>query len=130
MWNDCHELSFYFNPTDADAFHLNGNGEGGFQDDGGNGNREEDTCFARYHCNIVSVANMFLLCRARTFIVEYNSNLGRVIWIVRVRLLDPTLARWEGDGGGVGGAPARGGLTFTLDTRIAWGTNRERSPGS
>ena len=23
MWNDCHELSFYFNPTDADAFHLN-----------------------------------------------------------------------------------------------------------
>ena len=28
MWNDCHELSFYFNPTDADAFHLNGDGEG------------------------------------------------------------------------------------------------------
>jgi hypothetical protein len=130
MWNDCHELSFYFNPTDADAFHLNGDGEGGFRDDGGNGNREEDTCFARYHRNIVSVADMFLLCRARTFIGEYNSNWGRVIRTVRVRLLDPTLARWEGDGGGVGGAPARGGLTYTLDTRIAWGSNRERSPGS
>jgi hypothetical protein len=53
MWNDCHELSFYFNPADADAFHLNGDGEGGFRDDGGNGNREEDTCFARYHHSIV-----------------------------------------------------------------------------
>jgi hypothetical protein len=42
-----------------------------------------------------------------------------VIRTVRVRLLDPTLARWEGDGGGVGGASARGGLMYTLDTRIA-----------
>jgi hypothetical protein len=121
MWNDCHELAFYFNPTDADAFHLNGDGEGGFRE----GNRA-DTCLDRYHRNIVSVADMFLLCRARTFIGEYNSNWGRVIRTMRVRL-DPTLARSEGDG--AGGAPARGGLTYTLDTRIAWGSNRVRAPG-
>jgi hypothetical protein len=125
MWNDCHELTFYFNPTDADAFHLNGDGEEGFR-----GGDREDTCQARYRRNIVSVADMFLLSRARTFIGEYNSNWGRVIRTMRVRL-DPTLAHWDGDGDGDGvGAPPRGGLTYTLDTRIAWGPNRERSPGT
>ncbi|KAL3799660.1 hypothetical protein ACHAW5_004309 [Stephanodiscus triporus] len=117
LWNGCHELTFYFNPTNADAYHLNGDGEGGFR------SQREDTCLARYHRNIVSIADMFLLCRARTFIGEYNSNWGRVIRTMRVRL-NPT-------GGGGDDASAPGGpLTYTLDTRIAWGSDRERSPGS
>ncbi|KAL3815534.1 hypothetical protein ACHAXA_004179 [Cyclostephanos tholiformis] len=125
LWNDCHELTFYFNPTDVDAYHLNGNGEGGFSDES-----REDNCFDRYHRNIVSIADMFLLCRARTFIGEYNSNWGRVIRTMRVRM-NPILALPDGDGGVDGDvASTRNGLTYTLDTRVAWGSNRERTPGS
>ena len=61
LWNDCHELSFYFNPTDDSAFHLNGDGEKGFNDG------TEDSCFKRYHRNIASVADMMLLAKSRTF---------------------------------------------------------------
>lgn len=121
LWNECHELTFYFNPTDADAYHLNGSGEGGFSDES-----RVDNCFERYHRNIVSIADMFLLCRARTFIGEYNSNWGRVIREIRVRL-NPILALPDGDGDG--DILTRNDLTYTLDTRIAWGSNRERNPG-
>lgn len=73
LWNDCHQLTFYFNPSDASAFHLNGNGEDGFeQEEEG----AEDSCFMRYHRNIASIADMMILSKARTFIGEYNSNWG------------------------------------------------------
>jgi hypothetical protein len=62
LWNDCHELSFYFNPTDESAFHLNGDGETGFSDG------TEDTCFNRYHRNIASIADMVILAKSRTFV--------------------------------------------------------------
>ena len=62
LWNNCHELSFYFNPTDESAFHLNGDGEGGFRDG------SEDSCFKRYHRNIASVADMMILAKSRTFV--------------------------------------------------------------
>ena len=62
LWNDCHELSFYFNPTDESAFHLNGDGETGFSDG------TEDNCFKRYHRNIASVADMVILAKSRTFV--------------------------------------------------------------
>lgn len=62
LWNDCHELSFYFNPTDESSFHLNGDGEAGFSDG------TEDNCFKRYHRNIASVADMMILAKSRTFV--------------------------------------------------------------
>ncbi len=120
LWNECHELTFYFNPTDTDAYHLNGSGEGGFSDVS-----RMDNCFERYRRNIVSIADMFLLCRARTFIGEYNSNWGRLIREMRVRL-NPILALPDGDGDG---DATRHDLVYTLDTRIAWGSNIERNPG-
>ena len=64
LWNDCHELTFFFNPnpSDGDAFHLNGDGEHGFKDG------TKDNCFMRYHRNIASVADMMILVKARTFV--------------------------------------------------------------
>ena len=32
LWNDCHQLTFFFNPTNDSAFHLNGDGEHGFKE--------------------------------------------------------------------------------------------------
>lgn len=130
LWNDCYLLTFYFNPTDASSFHLNGDGEEGFKD-----KDVEDSCFMRYHRNVASIADMMLLSKARTFIGEYNSNWGRVIRTMRVRLnvpvaksddggeyVEPTMAQ------GVGSL-TRTTLTRTLDTRIAWGSAGERKPG-
>ena len=62
LWNNCHELSFYFNPTEETAFHLNGDGEGGFRDG------SMDNCFYRYHRNIASVTDMMILAKARTVV--------------------------------------------------------------
>jgi hypothetical protein len=62
LWNECHEMSFYFNPTDDSAFHLNGDGEEGFKDG------SDDNCFKRYHRNIASVADMMILAKSRTFV--------------------------------------------------------------
>ena len=62
LWKGCHELSFYFNPTEESAFHLNGDGEGGFLDG------SKDNCFDRYHRNIASVADMMILAKSRTFV--------------------------------------------------------------
>jgi hypothetical protein len=43
-WNECHELTLYFfNPTDADAYHPSGSGEGGLSDES-----RVDYCFERY----------------------------------------------------------------------------------
>jgi len=109
-WNDCHELRFYFNPTDGKAFHLNGDGEQGFQPNHQEAAREEN-CSARYQRNIVSIADMMILTKARVFIGEFNSNWGRFIRTMRVRL--------DGDAG----------LTKVLDTRIAWGPTSARAPG-
>ena len=62
LWKGCHELSFFFNPTEESAFHLNGDGEGGFLDG------SKDNCFNRYHRNIASVADMMILAKSRTFV--------------------------------------------------------------
>ena len=62
LWKGCHELSFYFNPTEETAFHLNGDGEGGFRDG------SKDNCIDRYHRNIASVADMMILAKSRTFV--------------------------------------------------------------
>ena len=35
-----------------------------------------DNCFERHHRNMVNISYMFLLCRVRTSIGEYCSNLG------------------------------------------------------
>lgn len=62
LWKDCHELSFYFNPTEDRAFHLNGDGEAGFSDG------SKDNCSSRYHRSIASVADMVILAKSRTFV--------------------------------------------------------------
>lgn len=130
-WNECHRLRFYFNPTDDDAFHLNGDGESGFKEgrEGGDG----DSCFGRHHRNVASVADMMVLAKAKTFIGEYNSNWGRVIRTLRVRLNVPA-AIADGDGGNeaekeVVMSSGLEGLTRVLDTRVAWGATIPRSPG-
>jgi len=128
LWNDCHELSFYFNPTDSSAFHLNGDGEKGFDKDKKNAT-EKDSCFARYHRNIASIADMIMLSKARTIIGEYNSNWGRLIRIVRVRLNDNyNHGRKNSKGKEIN--EAGGSFTQILDTRVAWGSAEEKPPGS
>jgi len=103
LWNDCHELTFYFNPTnEVSAFHLNGDGEKPSEE-----SAENDNCFARYHRNIASIADMMILSKAKTFIGEYNSNWGRVIRTMRVRMNKDIV-------------PGSNDYTRTLDTRIAW----------
>ena len=115
LWKGCHQLTFYFNPTHDSAFHLNGDGEHGFinKEEG-----EDDTCLARYQRNIVSVADMMILSKAKTFIGEYNSNWGRVIRALRVRLNDNDE-----------GSSLAAGHTKTLDIRVAWGRRERRTPG-
>ena len=122
LWNDCHELTFYFNPTDSNAFHLNGDGEDGFDKDTKNGDSEKDSCFARYHRNIASIADMMILSKSRTFIGEYNSNWGRVIRTMRVRLNDNHDIKQA-----IGEADRS--IVRTLDTRVAWGSAVEKPPG-
>jgi len=132
LWNDCHELTFYFNPTDDSAFHLNGNGEGGFEE--GHEVEGGDSCFGRYHRNIASIADMMILSKARTFIGEYNSNWGMVIRTMRVRLSEP-VALQDGAMNGDGSIAKErkmqgvGSFTRTLDTRVAWGSDRVGAPG-
>jgi len=132
LWNECHELTFYFNPTDDSAFHLNGDGEGGFEE--GREVEGGDSCFGRYHRNIASIADMMILSKARTFIGEFNSNWGRAIRTMRVRLSKP-VAQYDGAANGDGSIAMErniqevGSFTRTLDTRIAWGSDRARTPG-
>ena len=115
LWNGCHQLTFYFNPTDeTSAFHLNGTGENSILDD--------DTCFGRYQRNIMSIADMMILSKAKTFIGETNSNWGRVIRTIRTLVV-------QADNGGDSEERNGGLLTRTLDTRIAWGATRPRAPG-
>ncbi len=116
MWNDCHELTFYFSPADLNAFHLSGRGEDGLV-----GREDEDSCFARYDRNIAGVADMAIVAKARTFIGEFNSNWGRLVRTTRVRLnTDPSK---------LSGKKRLVQLTRTLDTRIAWGNTVPRPPG-
>lgn len=133
LWNECHELTFYFSPADFYSFHLNLNGRdvGEVEEDyeheegGGGGERgrrqekekDGDNCFARYDRNIGSIADMVIAAKAQTFIGEYNSNWGRLIRTMRVRLNKPSGNKWLAK------------LTRTLDTRIAWGNPLERPPG-
>lgn len=126
LWNGCHQLTFFFNPTDDSAFALNGDGEKGFK----NGN-DGDSCFMRYHRNIASIADMMILAKAKTFIGEYNSNWGRVIRLVRVRLNKlevPVVlsdSKVDQDAISVVGPAA----TSVLDLRVAWGSTRAPTPG-
>lgn len=114
LWNDCHELTFYFNPTnETHAFHINGDGEHGLL--------AGDSCFARYERSVTVVADIMVLAKARTFIGEYNSNLGRVIRTGRVRVNDMNENHEESAGVS---------LARVLDTRIAWGDNKVRGPGA
>ncbi len=125
LWN-CYELKFFFSPVqNSTAFHLNGHGEDGFhglvnQEYGQEGG---DSCFARYDRNIASIADLMILSKAQTFIGDYNSNWGRLIRTLRVRLngSDQVLQQEAGDSDK---------FTVTLDTKIAWGggTN-ENHPG-
>jgi len=127
LLNKCHQLTFYFNPTDDSAFHLNGDGEKGFAD--GHEVEGGDSCFSRYHRNIASIADMMILSKAHTFIGEYNSNWGRVIRTMRVRLNAP-VAQDDSEGKeGTKIVQDLNGLTNVLDTRTAWGSARERAPG-
>mmetsp|Transcript_21855 Transcript_21855/g.34287 ORF Transcript_21855/g.34287 Transcript_21855/m.34287 type:complete len:548 (+) Transcript_21855:104-1747(+) len=125
LWNDCHELSFYFNPTDDSSFHLNGDGETGFSDG------TEDNCFKRYHRNIASVADMMILAKSRTFVGEFNSNWGKLLRSMRVRLDTPILqddgSNSDTDKKVVGDLNPR--FSKTLDMRIAWGPTVPRLPG-
>jgi hypothetical protein len=62
---------------------------------------------------------------------EFNSNWGRLLRTMRVRLHSPIL---EDDGGKSNGDKKVLGkvlpkLTKTLDTRIAWGPTIARQPG-
>ncbi|KAL9186886.1 hypothetical protein ACHAXT_010606 [Thalassiosira profunda] len=125
LHNECHQLRFYFNPTDASAFHLNGDGEKGFEDQS---EAREDSCFSRYQRNVASVADMMILSKAKTFIGEYNSNWGRVIRTMRVRL-NPLEATSDSDRGEETKVMQVEEATRTLDTRIAWGSTRPRTPG-
>ena len=135
LWNDCHELEFYFNPTDEGSFHLNGDGETGFSDG------TEDNCFKRYHRNIASVADMVILAKSRTFIGEFNSNWGKLLRTMRVRLDSPTLQddllvtysslsspSWNSQKKKILGE-VRARFTKTLDMRIAWGRTTPGLPG-
>ena len=121
IWNECHQLTFYFNPADSQAFHLNGDGEKGFGPNHKDA-AEQENCLTRYQRNIVGIADMMVLSKAATFIGEYNSNWGRVIRTLRVRLISPSI-----EAGGNDAKPEE--LTRVLDTRIAWGSNVVREPG-
>ncbi|KAL7466475.1 hypothetical protein ACHAXS_006772 [Conticribra weissflogii] len=103
--NGCHRLTFYFNPTQDTVFHIDESGD-------------DDSCFARYHRNIVSMADLWILARSHTFIGEYNSNWGRLLRTMRTVMNDD-----DSEGGS-------GELTKTIDTRVAWGPDRPRCPGN
>jgi hypothetical protein len=103
LYNRCHKFTFYFNPTQDKAFHIGGYGE-----------REPidgDTCSARYHRNIASMVDVWMLARSRTFVGEFNSNWGKLLRVVRMRLtnVEP--------------------FSILLDTRIAWGRDTVSFPG-
>ena len=128
LWNECYELTFYFSPADFHSFHLNGHHGGDEVEEdhdyeGGRGRGEgeddgaKDNCFARYDRNIVSIADMVIAAKSRTFIGEYNSNWGRLVRTMRVRLNKASGNKWLAQ------------MTRTLDTRVAWGNPLERPPG-
>jgi hypothetical protein len=101
--NGCHQLTFYFNPTQEKSFHIAGAGE--------KTPIEGDTCTARYNRNIASIADLWMLARSRAFIGEFNSNWGRLLRVVRLRLTDVDP------------------FSVVLDMRIAWGRDDVGRPG-
>ena len=141
LWNDCHELTFYFNPNTVStengeeeevmpmAFHLNGDGEDGFdQNLRMGGGKVEDTCHNRYQRNIASVTDLMILARARTFIGEYNSNWGSIIHAVRVRLNENRPIPGDTNPDTLASIKQNNILTYgsdsftrTLDMRVAFG---------
>ncbi|KAL7540999.1 hypothetical protein ACHAWF_006835 [Thalassiosira exigua] len=117
LWRACHKLSFFFAPEGDGVFHLNGEITG-LKTLAKDREAKKGDCRERYRRNVASVADMMLLARARTFIGEFNSNWGRVVRTLRVRLNDA-----PGEGGG-GSGPTR-----TMDTRVAWGSHVVHVPG-
>ncbi|KAL7488010.1 hypothetical protein ACHAW6_013603 [Cyclotella cf. meneghiniana] len=103
LFNGCHQLTFFFNPTQETSFHIAGTGE--------RTPIEGDTCQARYNRNIASIADLWMLARSRTFIGEFNSNWGRLLRVVRLRLTDVDP------------------FSVVLDMRIAWGRDDVGRPG-
>ncbi|KAL7522679.1 hypothetical protein ACHAWX_007708 [Stephanocyclus meneghinianus] len=103
LFNGCHQLTFYFNPTQETSFHIAGTGE--------RTPIQGDTCQARYNRNIASIADLWMLARSRTFIGEFNSNWGRLLRVVRLRLTDVDP------------------FSVVLDMRIAWGRDDVGRPG-
>ncbi|KAL3767354.1 hypothetical protein ACHAWO_007297 [Cyclotella atomus] len=103
LYNGCHQFMFHFNPTQEKSFHLGGDGE--------KYPIEGDNCSARYHRNIASMADFMMLARSRTFVGEYNSNWGKLLRVMRMRLTDVEP------------------FSTLLDTRIAWGRDGVAGPG-
>lgn len=103
IYNGCHQFKFYFNPTQDNSLHLGGDGERTPIDG--------DNCAARYHRNIASMVDFMMLARSQTFIGEYNSNWGRLLRVVRMRLTD-----FEP-------------FSALLDIRVAWGRDTVSGPG-
>ncbi|KAL3779559.1 hypothetical protein HJC23_009611 [Cyclotella cryptica] len=103
LFNGCHKLTFYFNPTQEKTFHIAGVGE--------RTPIEGDTCTARYNRNIASMADLWMLARSRTFIGEFNSNWGKLLRVMRLRLIDDDP------------------FSVVLDTRVAWGRDDVGRPG-
>ena len=103
LFNDCHLLVFYFNPTQDKSFHIGGDGEQNPLDG--------DNCSARYNRNIAGMADLFVLARSQTFIGEFNSNWGKLLRVMRIRLTD------------------HDPYSVVLDTRVAWGRDSFGGPG-
>jgi len=126
LWNECHELRFYFNPTKTTSFHLYG--DSGPVGDISQVFKKEgmaDNCFARYHRSITSIADMMLLAKSKTFIGDGNSNWGRLVREMRVQL-NPQSGWHAGSG-----TDNPMDLTKIVDTRIRWGWSFEAGiPGT
>ena len=105
MWNTCHEIKFYFTPeNNSSSFHISDKGK-------------KASCFDRYHRNIVSMVDFFILTKAKTVIVEYNSNWGRIIYTSRVRM-NTTIVDF-----GNGTVKEYLSQAFPEDIRVGWGGN-------
>ena len=73
-------------------------------------------CSSRYHRNIVSMADLMVLAKAKMCILEFNSNWGRLVRALRVQMKNGTAAGDDVDRTTKGVASP-----FVLDTRVAWG---------
>ncbi|KAL7523939.1 hypothetical protein ACHAWF_000758, partial [Thalassiosira exigua] len=91
----CHKFRFVFSPTDdLKGFHIDAKGN----------------CIAKYARNVAAIADLSTIVNSDLFVGEFNSNWGRLVRILRMRLLD-------------GGRPA------AKEIRVAWGNAYPGPPG-